>query len=379
MSTQIDARQARQRTVLDQLSNDTNLRLDTILNLINDEITMPLRMRATSTADHVLNIDAISVVTNDSTLGHQRNRVVPPIGAQFVLPTFTGGTITLPATNNNNITISTGGTVLLNILASGNYKLMLVALKYDGTLQISLSSDENTNPALLTMPVAISNAFQIGYYLIKRTGGNIDVVSNDKIYQFVGGGGSGGVGASQFVTQASHGFVVGDLVYVDNSGVWAKALATADTTMAMGMVALVPSINDFIVQFSGQVNTLSGLVAGTTYYLSGATAGASVTTEYFDSSSSYIIQAAYVALSSTSAVLLPMLKDPSQEQVTRGLRSQNDPNLTSATVNVASGFSLIHPNLVIGSGNTYNISGTLVCPGGVSGAGILAGTGNIIS
>ena len=75
------------------------------------------------------------------------------------------------------------------------------------------------------------------------------------------------------ITQTSHGFTVGQiLIYNGSSYVLAKA-DNADDAEVIGIVATVIDANNFILQIAGEVTGLSGLTAGTTYFLSDATAG----------------------------------------------------------------------------------------------------------
>lgn len=75
------------------------------------------------------------------------------------------------------------------------------------------------------------------------------------------------------ITQTSHGFTVGQiLIYNGTAYVLAKA-DTADDAEVIGIVATVIDANNFILQIAGEVTGLSGLTAGTTYFLSDATAG----------------------------------------------------------------------------------------------------------
>lgn len=191
MTTKIDNRQSRQRSALDQLDNNTDLRLDTILNLTNDELTMPLRMRASSSPNQILNIDAVTVTTSDSGSGHSRSRSIPPISN--VMPTFTGGTVTFPSANNNNITNSTGGpTVLLNITASHFIKVG-INLNALGQVQIVLGTSSAVS-ATATVPPVPSNTFGLGYITVQNVAGTISTVTNANIVQYVGGGGGSGSG-----------------------------------------------------------------------------------------------------------------------------------------------------------------------------------------
>lgn len=75
------------------------------------------------------------------------------------------------------------------------------------------------------------------------------------------------------ITQTSHGFTVGQiLIYNGTAYVLAKA-DTADDAEVIGIVATVIDANNFILQIAGEVTGLSGLTAGTTYFLSDVTAG----------------------------------------------------------------------------------------------------------
>lgn len=88
-------------------------------------------------------------------------------------------------------------------------------------------------------------------------------------------GSTGGGGAELTVSQANS-FVAGDAVYF-NGTIWTKAQANALGTVAVGVVKQATASN-FILVLLGEVTT-SGLVAGSLYYLSAATAGAITATQ----------------------------------------------------------------------------------------------------
>lgn len=91
--------------------------------------------------------------------------------------------------------------------------------------------------------------------------------------------GIGGGGTTDIITQASHGFVIGDVLYL-NGSVYTKAIATAaNTAEVVGMVSRVISATQFELTLSGEVSGLTGLTAGEVYFLSAATAGALTVTE----------------------------------------------------------------------------------------------------
>jgi hypothetical protein len=93
------------------------------------------------------------------------------------------------------------------------------------------------------------------------------------------GGGGGGGGAVQTVTQVGHGFLIGDAVYL-NGGIYVKAKAdAANTAETVGVVSSVTSLDVFQVTGNGYIKYLSGLIAGTVYFLSDTVAGLLTETE----------------------------------------------------------------------------------------------------
>jgi len=82
----------------------------------------------------------------------------------------------------------------------------------------------------------------------------------------------------RLVSQASHGFVAGNVLYL-NGGVWTAAQAdTGAKAEAVGVVESATT-NTFILKRTGESITLSGLTAGAIAYLSQTTAGAFTFTE----------------------------------------------------------------------------------------------------
>lgn len=195
MVTRLDNRQSRQRSVLDQISDSTDLKLDNILSLMNDELTMPLRLRANSTPNLVLNVGAISVTTSDSGEGHQRTKTIQPI--QGLIPTFTGGTLTFPASSGGAVT---GSGITLSAafnltISSGNWRKVLLSINSDGVFTLSAGT-EGASEVAASLPEADSGTLAIGYVAMQNIGGVIQNVTNARVYQFVGGGGGAGSGSS---------------------------------------------------------------------------------------------------------------------------------------------------------------------------------------
>ncbi|MBU6247123.1 MAG: hypothetical protein KGN77_05150 [Xanthomonadaceae bacterium] len=84
---------------------------------------------------------------------------------------------------------------------------------------------------------------------------------------------------SYVVQQTAHGFTVGQVIRC--TGLSTYALAQADTfahAQIDGVVGVVLSVNAFVIFTGGVITGLSGLTAGSRYYLSKTVAGATTTT-----------------------------------------------------------------------------------------------------
>ncbi len=104
------------------------------------------------------------------------------------------------------------------------------------------------------------------------------------------------------VTQVAHGFVVGDVLYL-NGSTYTKAISTAVGTLGVFVVSAAVSANVFEIVQAGYVSGLAGMVAGTYYYVSAATAGAMTSTE--PTASGSYSNPIFVADSVTSGYVLP--------------------------------------------------------------------------
>ena len=401
MTTRLDSRQSRQRSLLDQLTTSTDIRLDSIMDLVNKELTMPLRMKATSpTADRTLNLDA-AVVSTSLTSGHSRNRTVPPVNNTAL--SFTGGTVVFPASSGGTIT---GTVTFLSVYAltitSGQFRKVLVMI--DSTNKIVLAfGAEGASAALATVPAQIGGTFALGYVTMQNSGGTISNVTNANIFQFVGGGGGGSSGAKQFVTQAAHGFAVKDVIYHNGSS-YVKAKADAATTLGMFVVDQVFDSGSFELTQVGYIDGLTGLTAGQYYYCSESTAGLLTTTEpvwpNYSNPIFYAIStvAGYVLPFRPSINMAPQYASASQDgivsnaaQTLAGVKTFTDPitaedglvtlntQTVSGTVTIATGQTLWAGRLVVGSGITYEVTGDLVTTGAISGTGSITGTGTVTS
>lgn len=108
------------------------------------------------------------------------------------------------------------------------------------------------------------------------------------------------------ITQAGHGFVVGDLVRVSGINTFAKAQAdSAANAEVIGIVSAVAGVNDFTLMMNGLITGLAGLTAGTSYYLSPTTAGLATATR--PTAPTQVVKPVFVAVGAASAIWLNML------------------------------------------------------------------------
>lgn len=117
---------------------------------------------------------------------------------------------------------------------------------------------------------------------------------------------SGGINTDsqlvKLITQSSHGFSVGDILYLSGS-TYTKAIATSlAASEVVGIVSVVNSSDTFTLCLNGLLTTgLSGLSAGTLYYLSPSSAGTATSTE--PTTNGQVSKPVYIAASSTTAYL----------------------------------------------------------------------------
>lgn len=106
------------------------------------------------------------------------------------------------------------------------------------------------------------------------------------------------VSVANIVTQALHGFSVGQIVYFNGTEyALAQANVSADAEV-IGVVETVININSFALLVNGYITTLSGLVAGGTYFLSDTVAGQLTLTE--PTTAGFISKPLLIAVSNTS-------------------------------------------------------------------------------
>jgi hypothetical protein len=153
-----------------------------------------------------------------------------------------------------------------------------------------ITATEPTTTGLVSKPVFIARTATEGYFFNWRG-----------LEQPFGGGGAG---ASKEISQSGHGLTVGNVVRFNGTN-YVKAQADSATNAeVVGIVSDVADVNTFTVTFVGYVSGLSGLVAGTVYFLSDASAGALTATEPSDDGS--VSKPLFIAISTTEGYFINM-------------------------------------------------------------------------
>jgi len=187
------------------------------------------------------------------------------------------------STSNADINISPNGSGAVNI-------------DYLSISDTTISSI-NTDTDITLSPNGTGNVDIQRFSINTDTGTRGQIISTD---------GSGAIAwadknVSYSVTQSSHGFSVGDVLYFGTGATYTKAQADDADTLGLFLVSEVHDTNNFSVCLSGKVTGLSGLTAGHYYFLSNSTAGLLTQTEPTSGYSNPLL----FALSATSGVVLP--------------------------------------------------------------------------
>lgn len=233
---------------------------------------------------------------------------------QTAADTFVGRTLT---GTSNEITVTNGDGV------SGNPTLSLPAtIDLSGKTWVKIPAgtgptvdasgkvaiDTNTDNSNITQGSIVyhdgtQKMFVIAVDTLPTTDGHVLTYDGTaKKYGFEAGGGGGGGGSGDSVTksvaQVAHGLAAGNVVKFTSS--YAKAQANSEANAeVVGYVTAVADADNFTLLREGYVSTgLSGLTAGTTYFLSDATAGALTATP--PTTSGYVQIPLLVALSATT-------------------------------------------------------------------------------
>lgn len=197
-------------------------------------------------------------------------------------------TSTWPATTTINRLLYSSANNVVSEVATANSAVLVTTSAgvpgYTSTMtngQLVIGSTGNT-PTVATLTAGTGIAITNG-------AGSISIAT------------TGGATVSQNINQNSHGFSVGNVLYYNGSS-YVKAQANAASTAeVVGIVSVVIDANNFTLFMSGYLSTLSGLTAGTVYFLSDSVAGGYSSTE--PSTVGYISRPLFVAVSTTAAIV----------------------------------------------------------------------------
>lgn len=193
MSGNFKSEQMEYRGALDQITAQgaAATTLESVLQSINANQKNPLALSAENPVSRTVNISGVSI-TNPA---HGRKSTIPPIDG--VIPTFNGGTLTLPASSGGSITASgfSLASAYTLTVTSGNFIKILVALNQSGQI-VLLFGVEGASESAATVPAVQSSVYTVGYLVAQNIAGVIQNISESNIYKFFsgssGGGGSAG-------------------------------------------------------------------------------------------------------------------------------------------------------------------------------------------
>lgn len=188
----LDTRQAQYKGILSQLfPNVPGKTLDILLQSIDSDLQVPLRIDANSPTSLIVNIGP-SVVSNPES---NRQHSIPIFNN--ALPVLVSGTVTFPSSSGGNITTSTGASVALTC-PSGDYCAILLEL--DSTAHIIPkpgTAAASQALALAAIPTPDGNTLPFGFVVVHNISGTIQHISQTNCYTLPtgAGGSSGGVTA----------------------------------------------------------------------------------------------------------------------------------------------------------------------------------------
>jgi hypothetical protein len=200
--------------------------------------------------------------------------------------TYNGTTVTFAEDLKLFINSTTSGSVVTKTMVAGTYNVTTNGNMLYVVLDNRTASTTLTLTAASTLPTNVAANKEV-VLIAKRSddsgGAKRLYFSNGSAFtegQSAKLGASGGAGETvDRITQASHAFAAGDVLYYTGSA-YAKAKAdAANTAEIVGMVSKVIDSNTFELTLEGKITGLTGLTSGEVYFLSAATAGAITVTE----------------------------------------------------------------------------------------------------
>jgi hypothetical protein len=228
---------------------------------------------------------------------------------------FTSSFVTTNSFNNstgsfvttNSFNDSTGSFVVTSSIANDNTtaSYALNALSSSYALTASYISNVTNFDYSFTSSFVTTNSFNssTGSFVVTSSIANDNTTASYALnalsssYALNGGDGKS---IRATIMQSSHGFVAEDTLR-HNGSAWVKAQAdSAVNSEAIGVVESSVDTDNFVIVYGGEI-TLSGLTAGSEYFLAAVTAGATTTTA--PSSVGQIVRSIMIAISTTKAIV----------------------------------------------------------------------------
>ncbi len=206
-------------------------------------------------------------------------------GAGAITISVTGGAAVTSVSGTLNRITSTGGTTpVIDISASyvGQASITTVGALASGSLAagftpVTVPIGGTGNTTFTAYSVICAGTTATGAFQnVSGVGTSGQVLTSNgaaALPTWQASGAGNGTALQDTITQASHGFSVQQLVYL-SSGTYTLAEANSVVTAeVVGIVTSVTNINVFVLTTSGKCTGLSGLTAGTVYWLSDGTPG----------------------------------------------------------------------------------------------------------
>src|SRR5574343_593691 len=181
--------------------------------------------------------------------------------------TGAGDDLTLRSTSNATkgdlIALDTGGNLILGGAATAS-EMRFMEPSGSGTNYSAFKAQAQAGNVTYILPSA--DAAVSGYALKSDGSGNLSW------------GAAGGEESKRNISQTSHGFSAGNVVYFDGTNYVLADCDSEATAEVVGIVSASVDSNTFTLVYGGYITGLSGLTAGAVHFLS-STAGALTTTE----------------------------------------------------------------------------------------------------